>query len=148
MSVTTTIRLGILLLSFGNACAGTSEPEFSAASEIAKLSGLPPDEVSRQLADCSANQQSMNFCAWRDQVEADHALDQHIKLSARTSTVCADAVRHQVGAWRRKRDAACAQDSAAQGGSEAKADFSECQASMTSDYARHYKMPAACVGQQ
>jgi uncharacterized protein YecT (DUF1311 family) len=75
--------------------------------EIANRSGLPASEVSAALSDCDANQTSMNFCAWRDQIVAEQNLEDAVNAMAGSSTACKTALQRKIAAWQKHRDASC-----------------------------------------
>lgn len=74
------------------------------AAELSKRSGLPPDEVAKLLADCNANQQSMYFCTWRDQIAAEQQLQ---RVVDKKPPACKVLLERKLGAWKRKRDRGC-----------------------------------------
>ncbi|MEJ1978022.1 MAG: lysozyme inhibitor LprI family protein [Acetobacteraceae bacterium] len=120
--------------------------QFDAIAEIARRSGLPEQEVAHRLLDCSANQQSMYFCAWRDLVVAEDKLKQRVSPVSQQSKDCADKTSAQLAAWFKKRDAICQRDAARAvgGGSDEPRQRVACEASMTDDYAQHFDEIAGC----
>lgn len=101
-------RLLILLC----ATVGTSAvaADFDAAAELAQRSKLPASEVAALLATCessSATQMSLNFCAWRDLVVAEHELQQVVDDRNTQTPRCAAALEKKLSAWKKKRDAGC-----------------------------------------
>jgi hypothetical protein len=89
--------------------APTAQEILSALSERSKL----PEEELRQLtADCAANQQSMYFCAYRDLVSAELALQRIVMEKVRQFPLCQPAIEARVEHWKLKRDGACVQNAA------------------------------------
>ena len=116
-----------------------------AAAEIAKRSGLPDTTVLQLLQDCPANQQSMTFCAWRDEIVAESKLKQRADLANARSRSCAVRTSAQVDDWLRQRDIVCDRDAAHEaGGSDEFRARSTCRASMTRDYVSHFSAPSHC----
>ena len=124
-------------------CAATPRDP---ASELSRRSGLPPDEVGRLLADCSADQQSITFCAWRDQIAADDSLDEQTARFGASGSACRAAVTRQVAAWRQIRDKRCSAAARSEfgGGSAESAARLQCSADRTKSYVTTFKAPAAC----
>ncbi len=88
---------------------GTDAQEHAAVlGEISQRSGLPDVELSSLLADCTANQQSMYFCAWRDQIVADRAFAQALADKQRKMPQCKSSIEKNVASWIKSRDQSCA----------------------------------------
>lgn len=98
------------------ACPSQSDLRLRAAAEatLVRASGLPAAEISQLLADCGASQQSMYFCAWRDQLEADHRLEDALATKISGSPQCKEALENQFAKWQHKRAQQCRADAAAQ----------------------------------
>lgn len=75
--------------------------------ELSKRSGLPDDELNRLLADCSANQQSMYFCAWRDQIAAEKTFDKVLVEKQLQLPQCKTFIESKAKSWSRIRDRSC-----------------------------------------
>jgi hypothetical protein len=142
-----TRKLGLLAALIGglwqNSLLAQNVPGGSdAQTRISKASGLPLATIQRMLSDCDADQQSMNFCAWRDRVDAEDALSITTATWDKKSPACKSAVSEQVARWMHMRNRKCAVSPA--DGSGALAEATGCQASMTLDYAQHFAPPAIC----
>ena len=75
--------------------------------ELSQRSGLPDVELSNLLADCNANQQSMYFCAWRDQIAAARAFGRALADKQQKMPQCKTAIESKVANWTRSRDQSC-----------------------------------------
>ena len=75
--------------------------------ELSQRSGLPDIELSNLLADCNANQQSMYFCAWRDQIAADRAFGRILADKQQKMPQCKTSIESKVASWTRSRDQSC-----------------------------------------
>jgi len=75
--------------------------------ELSQRSGLPDVELNGLLADCNANQQSMYFCAWRDQITADRALRRVLAGKQQKMPQCKTYIESKVASWARSRDQSC-----------------------------------------
>jgi len=75
--------------------------------ELSQRSGLRDVELSSLLANCSANQQSMYFCAWRDQISADRTFRQILADKLQKIPQCKTPVEYKVARWVRSRDQSC-----------------------------------------
>ncbi|WP_179403149.1 lysozyme inhibitor LprI family protein [Burkholderia guangdongensis] len=91
-----------LLLASASAFAGQTP-----AQEISARSGLPASEVDALLSDCDANQTSMNFCAWRDQLVAERELQQVVDRQSSEHPERKAALDAKMAKWRKARDASC-----------------------------------------
>jgi hypothetical protein len=76
-------------------------------SEVARRSGLHESEVSALLADCNANQQSLYFCAYRDFVAADLALERVASSKLKKFPSCRAASPGDIENSRRSIDSEC-----------------------------------------
>jgi hypothetical protein len=97
----------IALLVAGLACTSLCAAPTNTVDDIANRSGLPASEVAALLADCDASQTSMNFCAWRDRLVAEHDLHLAISSSETKSPACKARLEKQVSKWTIQRDRAC-----------------------------------------
>lgn len=75
--------------------------------ELAQRSGLPEIELNRLLASCDSNQQSMYFCAWRDQIVAERAFRRELADKQRQMPRCKKAIETKIASWIRARDQSC-----------------------------------------
>lgn len=96
------LAYGLFLLASAHAFA-----QQTPADEIAARSGLPASEVAALLAECDANQTSMNFCAWRDQIVAERDLQQVIARQESEHPERKAALEARVARWKKARDASC-----------------------------------------
>lgn len=96
------LALLLFLLNAGYACAQPTPAE-----EISVRSGLPASEVEDLLADCDANQMSMNFCGWRDQVVAERALQAAVERRIARRPASKSALEARIAKWKKARDASC-----------------------------------------
>jgi uncharacterized protein YecT (DUF1311 family) len=77
------------------------------ADELSARSGLPASDVNALLANCDANQTSMNFCAWRDQIVAERELQQIVEQRERAHPERKAALDARIKKWKKARDASC-----------------------------------------
>jgi len=77
--------------------------------ELSQRSGLPDIELSSLLSDCNANQQSMYFCAWRDQIAADRVFGRVLAEKHQKMPQCKTSIQSKVASWARSRDKSCDQ---------------------------------------
>ena len=75
--------------------------------ELSRKSGLAAGDLSKILSDCDVNQQSMYFCAWRDQIGAGLALDRVLADQLQKFPACKDFMESRVANWARSSDASC-----------------------------------------
>ena len=98
----------VLLFAFLSASAVAPAATAQTLTDIlAQRSGLTSNEVASLLASCDANPTSMRFCAWRDQLVAERALQQLIDEKRSVSPKCAAALQQKIAAWQKRRDEAC-----------------------------------------
>ena len=76
--------------------------------ELSQRSGLSGSELAKILSDCNGTQQSLYFCAWRDQIGSTLALqrvlsDKHLKFPT-----CKAFMNSKVESWTSSRDRSCA----------------------------------------
>jgi len=76
-------------------------------AELSQKSGLPEADLNDLLADCHANQQSMYFCAWRDQIAADKKLRRALTEKKQKIPACKNFLESKIAAWIRFRDQSC-----------------------------------------
>ncbi|RDJ97786.1 lysozyme inhibitor LprI family protein [Paraburkholderia lacunae] len=119
----------VLALACSSAFADTPDP----ADVISQQSGLPASEVQGMLANCDANQTSLNFCAWRDRVVAEQKLHDVLDEKAGTSPGCKARLEHKIAVWKKRRDASCKKSAEAEngGGSIVPMEIAACQAAET-----------------
>ncbi|WP_206951439.1 lysozyme inhibitor LprI family protein [Trinickia acidisoli] len=104
----------LFLLAFLSVSAVASAQTLT--EELAARSGMSPGAITTLLATCDANQTSMKFCAWRDELAAEHALQQLIAEKRATSPKCGAVLAQKVAAWQKRRDQACRESAQAQWG--------------------------------
>lgn len=75
--------------------------------ELSHRSGLPEDELNKLLANCDMDQQSMYFCAWRDQVIADRTLKRAMTNKEDKIPACKAAIESKIASWEQSRDKSC-----------------------------------------
>lgn len=75
--------------------------------ELSQRSGLPVAEVGNLLADCHANQQSMHFCAWRDQIAADRIFGRALAEKLQKMPQCKTSMEAKMASWKKERDQSC-----------------------------------------
>jgi uncharacterized protein YecT (DUF1311 family) len=102
LAVAVAVAVAVAFVS-GSALAAAFDP----AGVIANRSGLPASEVDAALAHCDDNQMYMNLCAWRDQIVAEHKLEQVVDKKAGSSATCRAVLDKKVAAWKNRRDANC-----------------------------------------
>lgn len=105
---------------------------------LAQRSGLSSTEVASLLASCDANPTSMRFCAWRDQLVAERALQQLIDEKRATAPKCAAALQQKITAWQKLRDDACERSAQRRWGDGAmsSAEIAMCETDRTKQMAR------------
>ncbi|PMS15825.1 hypothetical protein C0Z18_25440 [Trinickia dabaoshanensis] len=77
--------------------------------ELAKRTGVSPEQVTALLANCDANRNSMKLCAWRDELAAERTLSRLIDEKRAASPKCGAVLEQKVAAWQRRRDETCRQ---------------------------------------
>lgn len=83
-------------------------PEHAAVmSELSQRSGLPETQLNQLLAQCNATQQSMYFCAWRDQIAAERTLRRTLEDKQRKTPQCKTRIERQIASWTKSRDQSC-----------------------------------------
>ncbi|MFM0472301.1 lysozyme inhibitor LprI family protein [Paraburkholderia strydomiana] len=119
----------MLALACSSAFAHADDP----ADVISKQSGLPSSEVQGMLANCDANQTSMNFCAWRDRVVAEQRLQDAVAEKEKKFPGCKASLERKIAAWKKRRDASCKKSAEAEngGGSIVPMEIAACQAAET-----------------
>lgn len=105
MSVEKVTKRTLLLLAFMTASTALSAQTLT--GELAERAGMQPSQVTALLSACDASQTSMKFCAWRDQLAAERALQRAIDDKRASSPQCAAVLDQKISAWRKRRDAAC-----------------------------------------
>ncbi|MDR0781466.1 MAG: lysozyme inhibitor LprI family protein [Pseudomonadales bacterium] len=96
--------------------AADTQSAAAALDELAQKSGLPAVELDALLADCDANQQSLYFCAWRDQIAAEQVLRRALAEQAQSLPQCRDTVAAEIASWMQARDQSCASSALEQWG--------------------------------
>lgn len=114
MSAERLTKRTLLLLAFLSVSAVAAAQTLT--NELAERSGMRAGDVTALLANCDANQTSMKFCAWRDQLAAEHTLQRLIEEKRTASPQCAAALAQKVAAWQKQRDATCRQSAEARWG--------------------------------
>jgi uncharacterized protein YecT (DUF1311 family) len=125
------MKRALLVLAFACAPAFAGVPD--PADVISQQSGLPASEVQGMLANCDANQMSLNFCAWRDRVVAEQKLQDVVENKAAKSANCKARLEKKIVAWKKRRDASCKKSAEAEngGGSIVPMEIAACQAAET-----------------
>jgi uncharacterized protein YecT (DUF1311 family) len=75
--------------------------------ELSWRSGIREAELSRLLANCNANPQSLYLCAWRNQIATDRALGSVLADKALRRPECRATIENRIADWARLRDASC-----------------------------------------
>ena len=85
------------------------------------------------LANCDANQMSLNFCAWRDRVVAEQKLQEVVNDKSAKFPNCKVRLEKKIAAWKKRRDASCKKSAEAKngGGSIVPMEITACQAAET-----------------
>ncbi len=104
-----------------HALAGDAQPEqlrlddaserTAVIDELSKRSRLESSELNRLLADCNVNQQSMYFCAWRDQIASDRGLARVVADKQKRTPRCAESFKAKLANWERSRNQSCEKSS-------------------------------------
>jgi hypothetical protein len=92
-----------LALACSTALAATVDP----TDVISRQSGLTASEVQGMLADCDANQMSLNFYAWRDRVAAEQKLQGAVDDKVVKSPGCKARLENKIAVRKKRRDASC-----------------------------------------
>ena len=121
--------LVLLALACSPAFAGAPDP----ADVISQQSGLPASEVRGMLANCDANQMSLNFCAWRDRMVAEQKLQDVVEDKSAKFPSCKARLEKKIAGWKKRRDASCKKSAEAKygGGSIVPMEIAACQAAET-----------------
>src|SRR5579864_7010522 len=85
-------------------------------AELASRSSLSEPTLRVLLANCNANQQSENICAWRDQIAAQRAFRGAVTRKEQELSPCKADIEHRAAAWERRRDSSCARQAQKQYG--------------------------------
>jgi hypothetical protein len=99
------MRIVLLLLALASASAMAVDQ--SPVDMLSARSGLPKNNVSALLADCGANQTSINFCAWRDQIIAEQDLQHSVAKQEAAAPNCKAALDKKLAIWKKNRDLIC-----------------------------------------
>jgi hypothetical protein len=75
--------------------------------EFIRRTALPEGEARAILASCDANQQNMNFCAYRDQVAAEMEFKQAVAAKEKALPACKVTIEARVVVMEKSRDASC-----------------------------------------
>lgn len=115
-------------------------------TELSQRSGLPIDNLQDLLADCDADQQSMYFCTYSDQVVADLKLQHTLSLKQQQLPHCQTELLDQVESWENKRDQSCAQSAAKEWGDGSMKPTAEliCSVSATNHFNEQLKRIDSC----
>jgi hypothetical protein len=136
------IDLGKWLIAIASVWLTTACATYSAAptasevlSELSRRSGVAELNLQRMLSSCSADQQSLYFCVYRDCVAADLELDRAIAQRAQRVPACEATLPVTVALFRRTRDRACAEGAREdyEGGSMEQTAQALCVAAQTRD---------------
>lgn len=138
-----------LVLILAMAAVSAAAADFDPTSELASQSKLPASEVAALLATCKsseATQMSINFCAWRDLVVAEHKLQQVVDDRSAQSPACGDALAKKIAAWKKKRDAGCEKSAKRdyEGGSMLPTAVAMCQTAATEHMAKKLAKQKTC----
>lgn len=117
-------------------------------NELARRSALPEADLNALLANCDATQQSMYFCAWRDQIAADRRLNQAVADQVKLRPHCKPYFEARTASWSRARDQFCEKS--------AKADWTDgsmeptakllCMTAQTDQMTKHVRHMHGCKG--
>ena len=118
------LLIPLVLLAVSAPAAAASKyapPAEEVLTELSSRSKIPVSELKQSIADCNANQQAMNLCAFRDAVAADLML------------------KHAFAEWEKSRDALCEKTAQHEwrGGSMKPAARADCVATETNKMIRH-----------
>ena len=103
------------LLAVLSVCSAAASAQ-TLTDELASRSGMSPAQVTMLLASCDANQTSMKFCAWRDELAAERTLRRLLERKRAASPKCGAALAQTVEAWQKRRDESCRRSAKAQWG--------------------------------
>jgi uncharacterized protein YecT (DUF1311 family) len=115
-------------------------------AELSQRSGLSIDNLQNLLADCDADQQSMYFCAYSDEVVADLKLQHTLSLKQQQLPHCQTKLLDQVESWENKRDSSCAQSAAKEWGDGSMKPTAElvCSTAETNRFEKQLEKMANC----
>ncbi|MGF6570853.1 uncharacterized protein YecT (DUF1311 family) [Paraburkholderia sp. GAS333] len=135
----------IAVVVFALACSSAFAETIDPADVISRQSGLPASAVQGFLANCDANQTSLNFCAWRDRVVAEQKMQDAVDAREAKSPGCKAHLENKIAFWKKRRDANCKKSAKAKngGGSIVPMVIAACQAAetdrMTKKIASNYR---------
>jgi uncharacterized protein YecT (DUF1311 family) len=123
--------------------------DFDPVAELAQRSKLPATEVASLLATCestNATQMSINFCAWRDLLAAEHQLQQVVDSRSTQAPKCADMLARKLSTWKKKRDAGCEKSAKLdyEGGSMLPTAIAMCETAETQRMTKKIASRSAC----
>jgi uncharacterized protein YecT (DUF1311 family) len=139
-----TVRTWLAILCFLSCSSSRADAVFD---ELANRSKLPKEELQELLKNCDASQASMDFCAYRDFVKEDLAMDSVLKEKLQSlPKTCQQKLQKKQDGWVRKRDRTCNKDAddQAKGGSMRPTVFAMCLSSMTNIRAVDLKKISGC----
>lgn len=117
-----------------------------AVMKLSRLSGIPEQDLAHVLADCNANQQSLYFCAWRDQLAEDIKLRQLLERKILATPHCKRSFEAQINAWERSRNRSCDESAKKQWGEGSMRPTAStlCKAKATERMNRHMERARSC----
>jgi len=101
------IALSCVAGSIVESSAKASPTAADVTTELSRRSGIPEAELSGLLADCDANQQSMNLCAHRDLVASELSLKESVRAKLEQFPMCKSAIETRLARFEKNRDAGC-----------------------------------------
>ena len=141
------LSFALSVLTAGASAGPADVDEADAAfNEVLQRSGLPSAELKLFLADCDASQQSMLFCAWRDQVLAERGLSRTLTGQQLEWPACGRALDRAATSWRRARDHYCARSAAKSfgGGSMQQTEQTSCVGDLTARVSKRLSRAQTC----
>jgi uncharacterized protein YecT (DUF1311 family) len=123
----------LMLLTLALTCSSAFADALNPADVISRQSGVPASEVQGMLANCDANQMSLNFCAWRDRVVAEQKLQDVVNEKTAELPDCKTRLENKIASWKKRRDVSCKKSTEAKygGGSIVPMEFAACQTAET-----------------
>lgn len=115
-------------------------------TELSQRSGSPINNLQDLLADCDADQQSMYFCAYRDQVSADLKLQHTLSLKQQQFPRCQAGLSNQIKDWENRRNQTCEQSAAKEWGEGSVKSTDEliCSTTETNRFEKQLEKVTAC----
>jgi Lysozyme inhibitor LprI len=97
----------VLAIAMAAASLSAYAVTFNPVQVLSQQSGLSPSDVTALIKDCSANQTSMNMCAWYDKIKVDHELSMILAKKRSACPHCIEYSKASIAKWQAQRDRVC-----------------------------------------